>query len=96
MTDWFALLLITIRYRWNCNRESVSFRVFSTTFIIPFYSFYIYIFYCIQGTAVFDFAGTGPEVYGNCNAPRAITFSAIIYCLRCMIGHDVPLNQVEF
>ncbi|PIK47735.1 putative 5-oxoprolinase isoform X1 [Apostichopus japonicus] len=46
-----------------------------------------------EGTAVFDFAGTGPEVYGNCNAPRAITFSAIIYCLRCMIGHDVPLNQ---
>lgn len=46
-----------------------------------------------EGTAVFDFTGTGPEVYGNCNAPRAITFSAIIYCLRCMIGHDVPLNQ---
>lgn len=46
-----------------------------------------------EGTAVFDFSGTGPEVYGNCNAPRAITFSAIIYCLRCMIGHDVPLNQ---
>ena len=48
-----------------------------------------------DGGAVFDFTGTGPEVYGNCNAPRAIIFSAIIYCLRCMVGHDVPLNQVR-
>ena len=47
-----------------------------------------------QGSAVFDFSGTGIEVYGNCNAPRAVTLSAIIYCLRCMVGHDVPLNQV--
>lgn len=46
-----------------------------------------------DGGAVFDFTGTGPEVYGNCNAPRAIILSAIIYCLRCMVGHDVPLNQ---
>lgn len=45
------------------------------------------------GDAVFDFTGTGPEVIGNLNAPEAVSFSAIIYCLRCMIGHDVPLNQ---
>uniref|UniRef100_A0A182Q3G2 5-oxoprolinase n=1 Tax=Anopheles farauti TaxID=69004 RepID=A0A182Q3G2_9DIPT len=45
------------------------------------------------GSAVCDFGGTGPEVSGNCNAPRAITLSALIYCLRCMVGHDVPLNQ---
>ena len=32
---------------------------------------------------------------GNCNAPRAITLSAIIYCLRCIVGHDLPLNQVS-
>ena len=32
---------------------------------------------------------------GNCNAPRAITLSAIIYCLRCIVGHDLPLNQVH-
>ena len=50
---------------------------------------------CLQGTAVFDFTGTGPEMYGNRNAPRAITFSAIIYCLRCMVKHDIPLNQVN-
>ncbi|KAG8134113.1 hypothetical protein E2320_011854 [Naja naja] len=47
----------------------------------------------IQGTAVFDFTGTGQEVYGNWNAPRAITLSALIYCLRCMVGEDIPLNQ---
>ncbi|XP_064467437.1 5-oxoprolinase-like [Ornithodoros turicata] len=45
------------------------------------------------GSAVFDFTGTSYEVYGNCNTPRAVTLSAIIYCLRCMVGHDVPLNQ---
>ncbi|XP_074644558.1 5-oxoprolinase-like [Tubulanus polymorphus] len=46
-----------------------------------------------KGSAVFDFSGTGYEVHGNCNAPQAITLSALIYCLRCMVGHDVPLNQ---
>ncbi|XP_033616719.1 5-oxoprolinase isoform X2 [Fukomys damarensis] len=46
-----------------------------------------------QGSAVFDFSGTGPEVFGNLNAPRAITLSALIYCLRCLVGHDIPLNQ---
>ncbi|KAK6376489.1 hypothetical protein LTS17_007084 [Exophiala oligosperma] len=46
-----------------------------------------------SGSATFDFAGTGPEVYGNTNAPVAITHSAIIYCLRCMIDSDIPLNQ---
>lgn len=46
-----------------------------------------------KGEAEFDFEGTGPEVYGNVNAPQAITFSAIIYCLRCLISEDIPLNQ---
>ena len=46
-----------------------------------------------RGEAVFDFAGTGPEVYGNTNAPEAVTYSAIIYCLRCLIEQDIPLNQ---
>ncbi|XP_022798938.1 5-oxoprolinase-like isoform X3 [Stylophora pistillata] len=46
-----------------------------------------------KGSAVFDFAGTGHESYGNCNAPRAISLSAIIYCLRSMVKHDIPLNQ---
>lgn len=46
-----------------------------------------------DGTAKFDFTGTDPEMYGNCNAPRSITFSAIIYCLRCLVQADIPLNQ---
>ena len=38
-----------------------------------------------DGSATFDFEGTGPEVYGNCNAPPAVAYSAIIYALRCMV-----------
>jgi 5-oxoprolinase (ATP-hydrolysing) len=47
-----------------------------------------------DGTAIFDFTGTDPEVYGNINAPRAVTTSAIIYCLRCLVKRVIPLNQV--
>lgn len=46
-----------------------------------------------QGTGTFDFTGTGREMYGNLNAPRSITASAILYCLRCLIQSDIPLNQ---
>lgn len=46
-----------------------------------------------QGSAVFDFEGTGVQLFGNLNAPRAITFSAILYCLRTMISQDIPLNH---
>lgn len=47
-----------------------------------------------RGSAVFDFAGTGPELYGNLNAPPAVTASAVIYCLRCLLPDaDIPLNQ---
>ncbi|KAI9502871.1 Hydantoinase/oxoprolinase-domain-containing protein [Coemansia spiralis] len=46
-----------------------------------------------DGSAVFDFAGTSPEVYGNTNAPPSVTYSAIIYCLRCM-GCLAPVNVV--
>ncbi|KAJ2017030.1 hypothetical protein GGI14_003250 [Coemansia sp. S680] len=45
------------------------------------------------GSAVFDFSGTSPEVYGNINAPPSVTYSAIIYCLRCMVQSELPLNQ---
>ena len=40
-------------------------------------------------------AGTGPEVFGNTNAPPAVTYSAIIYALRCMVPQEIPLNQVR-
>ena len=45
-----------------------------------------------EGSAVFDFTGTDPEMYGNCNAPRSIASSALIYCLRCLVQSDIPLN----
>jgi 5-oxoprolinase (ATP-hydrolysing) len=47
----------------------------------------------VDGSAVFDFAGTGSQVLGNTNAPIAITHSAIIYCLRALVSSDIPLNQ---
>lgn len=46
----------------------------------------------IKKSACFDFTCTDPEMYGNCNAPRSITSSAIIYCLRCLVNTDIPLN----
>jgi 5-oxoprolinase (ATP-hydrolysing) len=47
-----------------------------------------------EGSAVFDFTGTGCEMLGNLNAPPAVTCSAIIYCLRCLLpDSDIPLNQ---
>lgn len=47
-----------------------------------------------DGSAIFDFNGTGCEMYGNLNAPPAVTASAIIYCLRCLVPTiDIPLNQ---
>ncbi|XP_076810664.1 5-oxoprolinase-like isoform X1 [Clavelina lepadiformis] len=46
-----------------------------------------------ESSATFDFEGISPMVINNLNAPKAITKSAIIFSLRCMVGYDVPLNQ---
>ncbi|KAJ9148877.1 Hydantoinase B/oxoprolinase [Pleurostoma richardsiae] len=46
-----------------------------------------------NGSAKFDFTGTGPEAFNNLNTPSAVMYSGIIYCLRCMISSDIPLNQ---
>ncbi|KAM3565266.1 hypothetical protein ARSEF4850_001448 [Beauveria asiatica] len=46
-----------------------------------------------DGSATFDFTGTGSHVLGNTNAPLAITHSAIIYCLRSLVSSSIPLNQ---
>jgi 5-oxoprolinase (ATP-hydrolysing) len=45
------------------------------------------------GSAAFDFLGTGSQVYGNTNSPKAVAYSSIIYCLRCLIQEEIPLNQ---
>jgi 5-oxoprolinase (ATP-hydrolysing) len=47
----------------------------------------------IRGTAIFNFDGTGPEIWGNLNTPKAVTKSSILYSLRCLIQKDLPLND---
>ncbi|KAJ3545497.1 hypothetical protein NM208_g2479 [Fusarium decemcellulare] len=46
-----------------------------------------------DGSATFDFTGTSCEMLSNMNAPPAITYSALIYVCRLLIGSDIPLNQ---
>lgn len=46
-----------------------------------------------DGSALFDFTGCGPQVSGNWNAPPAVTYSAVLYCLRCMLKEEIPLNE---
>ncbi len=43
--------------------------------------------------ATIDFTGTAPVTSGNLNANRAIVTAAVMYCLRCLIDEDIPLNQ---
>ncbi|KAI0300521.1 cytoplasmic protein [Multifurca ochricompacta] len=45
-----------------------------------------------DGSAVFDFEGTGCEVRGNLNSPISVVHSAVIYCMRAMLDLDIPLN----
>src|SRR5262249_20922292 len=39
---------------------------------------------------VVDFAGSHPQVAGSINAVYAITYSAVYYCFRCLLGEDAP------
>ncbi|KAJ4259004.1 hypothetical protein NW762_008092 [Fusarium torreyae] len=48
---------------------------------------------CETGDAEFDFTGTSEETYNCMNTPPAVTYSCIIYSLRCLIDVDIPLNQ---
>ncbi|KAI0041480.1 Hydantoinase B/oxoprolinase [Auriscalpium vulgare] len=45
-----------------------------------------------NGSAIFDFEGTGCEVRGNLNSPISVVHSAVIYCMRSMLDLDIPLN----
>jgi 5-oxoprolinase (ATP-hydrolysing) len=40
-----------------------------------------------------DFSGTGAQVAGNLNAPRAVTLAAVIYVLRALVDAPIPLNS---
>ena len=44
-------------------------------------------------TATVDFTGTGPQRGDNFNAPPAVTRAAVLYCFRCLVGADIPLND---
>jgi 5-oxoprolinase (ATP-hydrolysing) len=47
-----------------------------------------------DGSAVFDFEGTADETFNCFNAPRAVTYACITYCLRCHITEgDLPMNE---
>lgn len=45
------------------------------------------------GEAIVDFTGTGPVTPDNLNANSAITRAAVLYCFRCLIDEDIPLND---
>jgi 5-oxoprolinase (ATP-hydrolysing) len=43
--------------------------------------------------AEIDFSGTAPVLDGNLNANAAVVTAATMYCLRCLIDEDIPLNE---
>ncbi|WYZ43436.1 hypothetical protein EsH8_VI_001135 [Colletotrichum jinshuiense] len=45
------------------------------------------------GSALYDFTGSGPQMWGNYNCPISICHSAIIYTVRCLVDIDIPLNE---
>lgn len=47
----------------------------------------------VGDAATIDFTGTGPVSQTNLNANRAIVTAAVMYCLRCLLDEDIPLNQ---
>ena len=40
-----------------------------------------------------DFTGTSPQRPGCINAPHAVTVSACLYVIRCLVGEGAPANQ---
>jgi 5-oxoprolinase (ATP-hydrolysing) len=46
-----------------------------------------------DGSATFDFSASHDQQWGNLNTPRAVTTSAVLYCLRSIVAEDIPLNQ---
>ncbi len=46
-----------------------------------------------DGGALFDFSGSGLEVWGNQNAPEAVVRSAVMYAVRAMLRKELPLNE---
>lgn len=40
-----------------------------------------------------DFTGSGDVHPGNLNAPLAVVRAAVLYCLRLLVGEEIPLNE---
>jgi 5-oxoprolinase (ATP-hydrolysing) len=47
----------------------------------------------VDGRATFDFSGTSSVRKDGLNATEAIVTSAVCYCLRVLIGKELPLNE---
>ena len=45
-----------------------------------------------ESRALLDFTGTAGVLDNNFNATPAIVSSAVLYCFRCLIDNDIPLN----
>ena len=43
--------------------------------------------------AVVDFTGTAAQRADNFNAPPAVIRAAVLYCFRCLVGEEIPLND---
>jgi N-methylhydantoinase B/oxoprolinase/acetone carboxylase alpha subunit len=46
-----------------------------------------------QGTLSVDFTGSASQSAGCVNAVKAVTHSAVLYVVRCLVGEHVPTNQ---
>jgi 5-oxoprolinase (ATP-hydrolysing) len=46
-----------------------------------------------NGTLSVDFTGSAPQSAGCINAVQAVTHSAVLYVVRCIVGEHVPTNQ---
>ncbi len=46
-----------------------------------------------EGSIKVDFAGTSAQSVDNYNAPSAVVRAAVLYVLRCLLDHPVPLNE---
>jgi 5-oxoprolinase (ATP-hydrolysing) len=46
-----------------------------------------------NGTLAVDFTGSASQSAGCINAVRAVTHSAVLYVVRCLVGEHVPTNQ---
>ncbi|MBU8538796.1 hydantoinase B/oxoprolinase family protein [Falsiroseomonas tokyonensis] len=44
-------------------------------------------------SATIDFTGTGPQRPDNFNAPAAVCRAVVLYCFRCLVGEEIPLND---